>query len=199
LQTQAEGRVLLGTVFIKHLQTLIWWVRDDQKRGLALEAANFYVAAMNDAAEMKNLRHELNDKKPSISNLGKFDPNDFDAHEDAFMDLLAQSNGVLCEPLHNIIRPDTAPVTFTTEEKRCMYQFPLTGSSFELDNQAVFRKLKVFLIDSPGWAWIKPHDASKNGRAAYMAWTAHYNGEGELSKCTSNTKSRLDGLHYRNE
>jgi 3-methyladenine DNA glycosylase Tag len=28
---QAEGRVLLGTVIIKHLQMLVWWVRDHQK------------------------------------------------------------------------------------------------------------------------------------------------------------------------
>ena len=33
-RTQAEGRVLLGTVIIKRLQTLVWWVRDHQKRGL---------------------------------------------------------------------------------------------------------------------------------------------------------------------
>jgi hypothetical protein len=32
-RTQAEGRVLLGTVVIKHLQTLVWWVRDHQKQG----------------------------------------------------------------------------------------------------------------------------------------------------------------------
>ena len=30
-RTQAEGRVLLGTVVIKRLQTLVWWVRDHQK------------------------------------------------------------------------------------------------------------------------------------------------------------------------
>jgi hypothetical protein len=40
-RTQNEGRVLLGTVIIKRLQTLVWWVRDQQKRGLALSAANF--------------------------------------------------------------------------------------------------------------------------------------------------------------
>jgi 3-methyladenine DNA glycosylase Tag len=67
---QAKGRVLLGTVIIKRLQTLIWWVRDHQKRGLALEAANFNVAIMNEAAEMKNLRRELSDKEPSTSDLG---------------------------------------------------------------------------------------------------------------------------------
>jgi hypothetical protein len=75
-----------------------------------------------------------------------------------------------------------APVEFTTNEEQRMYQFPLMGGSFELDNQAVFRKLKAFLIDSPGWAWIEPHDMAENGRAAYMAWMAHYNGEGKLSK-----------------
>lgn len=53
------------------------------------------------------------------------------------------------------------------------------GGSFELDNAAVYRKLKAFLIDGPRWAWIKSDDTAKNGRAGYMAWTSHYNGEGE--------------------
>jgi hypothetical protein len=198
-RTQAEGRVLLGTVVIKRLQTLVWWVRDHQKRNLPLVAAEFNAETMNQASEMKTLKKELSDKDPSVTDLGKFDPDDFDAHEDAFLNLLAQSYGVLREPLRYVVRPDTAPADFNTTEERRMYQFPLAGNSFELDNQAVFRKLKAFLIDSPGWAWIEPHDASENGRAAYMAWTAHYNGEGELSKRTSIAKSRLDGLHYRNE
>jgi hypothetical protein len=34
--TQAKGRVLLGTVVIKHLQTLVWWVCDHQKQGFPL-------------------------------------------------------------------------------------------------------------------------------------------------------------------
>ena len=102
-RTQAEGRVLLGTVVIKRLQTLVWWIRDQQKRGLALVAANFDAAVMNQAAEMKNLRRELADKEPSVTKLGKFDPDDFDAHEDAFLNLLAQSFGVLREPLRYVV------------------------------------------------------------------------------------------------
>jgi hypothetical protein len=46
-RTQAEGRVLLGTVVIKHLQTLVWWVRDHQKCGLPLDADNFNAVTMN--------------------------------------------------------------------------------------------------------------------------------------------------------
>ena len=77
-RTQAEGRVLLGTVVIKRLQTLVWWIRDHQKRGLALNAADFDAAAMNLASEMKTLMRERSDKEPSLTDLGKFDPDDFD-------------------------------------------------------------------------------------------------------------------------
>ena len=58
---------------------------------------------MNQASEMKSLRREIADKEPSIADLGKFDPDDFDADEDAFLNLLAQSYGVLHEPLHYIV------------------------------------------------------------------------------------------------
>ena len=68
-----------------------------------------------------------------------------------------------------------------------------------MDNQAIYHKLKAFLIDSPGWAWIEPHNSAENGRAAYKAWMAHYNGEGELSKQTAITKAKLNQLHYKNE
>jgi hypothetical protein len=44
-------------------------VRDQQKRGLALVAANFDIAAMNQAAEMKNPSHELVNKELSVINL----------------------------------------------------------------------------------------------------------------------------------
>jgi hypothetical protein len=50
-RTQAEGRVLLGMVMIKQLQMLVWWVRDQQKRGLTLNAVDFDAAAMNQADE----------------------------------------------------------------------------------------------------------------------------------------------------
>jgi hypothetical protein len=84
-------------------------------------------------------------------------------------------------------------------EEEQMYQFPLTGGSFELDNQTIYRKLKAFLIYLLGWAWIEPHDTAKDGRTAYMAWTKHYNGEGELSKRTSLAKLKVQSLHYKNE
>jgi hypothetical protein len=154
---------------------------------------------MNAASEMKTLMWERSNKQPSLTDLGKFNPDDFDTHEDAFLNLLAQSFGVLKEPLRYIVRPEMAPADFVTLEEQRMHQFPLTGGSFKLDNQMVYHKLKAFLIDSPGWAWIEPHDTAENGRAAYLAWTLHYNREGELGKCTAIAKSKLENIYYCNE
>jgi hypothetical protein len=97
------------------------------------------------------------------------------------------------------VHPDATPARFATTKEERMYQFPLMGGSFKLDNQMVYRKLKAFLINSPRWAWIKPNDTAEYGRAAYMPWTAHYNGRGELSKRTTMAKSKLENLHYKNK
>jgi hypothetical protein len=161
---------------------------------------------MNEAAaEMKGLRKERAAKEPSASTVfGKFDPDDFDAHEDAFLNLLAQSFGVLKEPLRYIVvRPAEKPTEFISQEEERMYQFPLEGGSFELDNQTVHRKLKAFLINASGWAWIEPHDMAEKGRNAYyLAWIANYIGEGELSKkerMARIAKAKLENLHYKKE
>lgn len=67
-RTVDDGRVTLGTtVVIKRLQTLVWWIRDRQKRGLPLIAAEFTPEVLQqEAAQMKNLRRELPDREPSI-------------------------------------------------------------------------------------------------------------------------------------
>jgi hypothetical protein len=166
--TQADGRVHLGIVVVKDLQTLgsIWWVRDRQKRNLVLNAADFDAATLAEAAEMKDLRKERRaDKEPSpVTVLGKFDPDDFGTHEDAFLNLMLQMFGVLQEPLCYIVHSAIILTAFGSDKEEQMCQFLLVCSAFQMDtNQMVYRKLKAFLIDSPGcaWAWIEPHDVGK--------------------------------------
>jgi hypothetical protein len=63
---QAEGRVYLGTVIVKRLQTLVWWVHDHQKHGLAIIAADITAQAMNQVAEIKALKCKMINKEPSV-------------------------------------------------------------------------------------------------------------------------------------
>jgi len=198
-RSAAQGRVHLGTTHIKRIQALVWWVHDHQKRGLALVAADFTVAAMEAAKASKRVANERGDIDASVKDLSKFVAEDFDIHEDAFLNLLAQSSGSLKESIRYVVRAEVPPATFVDTQEERMFQLALDGPGFDEDNRSVFRLLKTFLIGTAGWAWIEPFNTTENGRAAFHAWADHYNGQGELSKRTSLAKSRIEGLHYKNE
>jgi len=81
-----------------------------------------------------------------------------------------------------------------------MFQIVLDGEAYQTDNRSMYCKLKAFLVDTPGWAWIEPFDATEDGHGAYTAWCDHYNGCGELtSKHTALVKAKLNQLFYKNE
>jgi hypothetical protein len=76
---------------------------------------------MNQAAEMKSLKRDMAEKEPSFSNLGNFNPDNFNAYKDAFLNLLAQSYSMICEPLRYVVWPEAVPETFVTmEEQHCI-------------------------------------------------------------------------------
>jgi hypothetical protein len=131
--------------------------------------------------------------------LGKFNPDDFETHETAFINLLAQTYGVQGKNLKYIVRDVVIPAEFADDAERCMYQLPLTGEAYSMDNKSVYHLLKSFLLNTSGWTWIEPYDTMENGRGAFLAWTSHYNGQGELSKRTAMAKARIKSLFYKNE
>jgi hypothetical protein len=168
-RTVNDGRVVLGTVQIKRLQALVWWIRDHQRRGMAVVAGDFDVATMYGAMTSKSIEKERGGTDASIKDLAKFDPDDFDIHEDAFLNLLAQTTGTVKESLRYIVREQVAPAAFIDDREERMYQMSMTGPGFEEDNRAVYRLLKSYLIGTPGWAWIEPMNPRENGRAAFWA------------------------------
>jgi hypothetical protein len=76
-RTQAEGQMLLGTVLIKRLQLLIWWIRDH-----AINRNGDLSSMQPDSPLRLRVR---NDNKLRRKVLGTFEPDDFDAYEDAFL------------------------------------------------------------------------------------------------------------------
>ena len=193
------GRVGLRTIVIQKFKTLVWWVDDQIKCSITPLAADFTVKVLNQAAIDKRLCKELTRHEPTTKDLGKFDPYDFDTYEDAFINLLKQKYSILKEPLAYVMHLDEAPEEFETAKEHCMFQLLLEGNAFELDNLTVYRELKTFLINSPGWAWIESFDKSEDGHTTFQAWMDHYNGEGKLSKCTAMVKTKLEQIHYKNE
>ena len=53
MHTEANGCVNLGTIMIKHLQVLVFWIKNHQMHSLDIMAANWNQAAMDTAMETK--------------------------------------------------------------------------------------------------------------------------------------------------
>ena len=91
------------------------------------------------------------------------------------------------------------PDEFENKAREQMCQVTLAGDAYTEDNKKVYLKLKEYLIETEGWAWIETFNRSQDGWAAYQSWTYHYNGAGELDKHTQHPKAELDSLYYKNE
>jgi hypothetical protein len=89
--TQADGRVILGTVALMQLKALAFWVRDKQKLNMEINPDNWTaeetVTTQTRMAIAKEFK-EMGD--PSIKEeIGKFDLDYFETFDDAFVNLLA--------------------------------------------------------------------------------------------------------------
>ena len=199
-RTINDGRVNLGTVHIKKIQALVWWINDRQKFGQDLDPDEFDQAAMLTAMESKRIEKDQFSSDVATITLAKFDPDDFETHEDSFMNMLSQALGISKKcPLRYVVRSAKVPVVFVDNFEERIFQMPIVGPDFDSDNRTVYRKLKAFLVSTAGYAWIERFDKTENGRQAFKAWVDHYNGTGELSKRTALAKSKLENLHYKNE
>jgi hypothetical protein len=134
-----------------------------------------------------------------VMDLGKFNPNDFETHEFVFINLLAQTYRAQGENLKYIVHDVIIPAEFVNDAEWRMYQLPLTGEAYSTDNKSVYHLLKSFLVNTSDWTWIEPYDTMENGCGAFLAWKSHYNGQGELLKCTAMAKARIKSLFYKNE
>jgi hypothetical protein len=85
--------------------------------------------------------------------------------------------GAQGENLKYIVHDVIIPAEFVDDAEWRMYQFPLTGEAYNMDNKSVYHLLKSFLVNTSGWTWIEPYDTMENGRGAFLAWTSHYNGQ----------------------
>ena len=118
----ADGRAILGTVQIKRIQALIWWIRDREKRQLPLDAADFTAGELRASMENREIEKGRTESSVAIGDLPKFDPDDYDTHEDAFLNAMAQTYGVMNEPLRYVIRPHVDPGVYVNTAKEQMFQ-----------------------------------------------------------------------------
>ena len=178
-RTINDGHVNLGTVHIKKMQALVWWINDSQRFGQDLYPAKFDQANMLVSMQSKRIEKDQPSSNVATATLEKFYPDTFEMHEDSFMNMLSQPLGISRNcPLRYVVHSTVIPVVFVDDFEERISQMPLTGPDFDSDNRTVYRKLKAFLISTARYAWMEWYDKSENRWQAFKAWADHYNGTG---------------------
>ena len=90
---EANGHVNLGTVAIKKVQVLVYWIEGHQMCSLDVNVDVWDEGAMTAAMDAKCVQKELkdNEKLLSMKDTMKFNPNRYETCEDAYRNLLSQT------------------------------------------------------------------------------------------------------------
>jgi len=198
----AAGRVILGTMHIKQLQALVYWVKDYDRRGMQAAPEMWTVEEMNTAMEQKESEFNYGKVDVDIIDPGKCQTDfGWDNWQIAFVNKLNATMGAAKVPVDYIVRPDwdNHDKLFLDDDETRRYQMPLTGENFKRDNKLVYQMLKSACIKSDAWTWIQSFDRAADGRKAWLALVGHYNGTGELNKRVERAKEELSRLHYKDE
>ena len=73
------------------------------------------------------------------------------------------------------------------------------GNAFKLDNKAVWNKIHTLLLDTPAYNHISSFATRKNGRGAWLALIAFYEGEDFCQRLRETAFSKLQTTFYRGE
>ena len=200
--TNAAGRVILGTMQIKRLQALVYWIKDYDKRGMQAEPGMWNAETMTAAMERKESEYNYGKIDVDIIDPGKCQTDfGWDNWQIAFVNKLNATMGAAKVPVDYIVRPewDEDDELFMTDDETRKYQMPLTGENFKRDNKLVYQMLKSACVKSDAWTWIQSFDRATDGRKAWLALVNHYDGTGELSKRVERAKEEIARLHYKDE
>jgi hypothetical protein len=202
-QSVAAGRLILGTMQIKRLQALVYWVKDHDKRGLQAVPEMWTAQVMNAAIARKESDQNFDKVDIDIIDPGKCQTDTgWDNWQVGFVNKLSTIMGAAKVPVDYIVRPvldDSDDELFFDEDETRRYQMPLTGENFKRDNKLVFRILKSACVKSDAWTWIQKYDRAADGRGAWLALVDHYDGTGELNKRVEHAKAEIARLHYKDE
>jgi hypothetical protein len=162
------GRLILGTMQIKRLQALGYWVKDHDKHGLQAVPEMWTREVMLATMARKESDHYLDRVNINIIDPSKCQIDaDWDNWQIGFVNKLSAIMGAAKVPVNYIARPelDKDDELFLDDDKSRRYQMPLlVGENFKRNNKLVFQVLKSACIKSDALTWSQSLDWTGNGR-----------------------------------
>jgi hypothetical protein len=108
-----------------------------------------------------------------------------------------------------IIREQEIPdplMVYDNEHQRLIAVTPLQGIEFSEDNGKVFDNLKswtlkgpAWTLKGPAWTWMWSFNANRDGRGAWLALVAHYEGDVQKDRVKDAAYSSIAAARYHGE
>jgi hypothetical protein len=190
---QAAARLLLPHKLVRNIKALCFWARERTLMNMPLEPAIFTAVALAKAKQDLAMREDTTDAAPALQ-MEKFKASEWPRWSRNFETYLSHHNGVVHAPLDYVVCPITAP-TAPTDREALLQRYPLTGKHYKQDNMRVYRILNTLLTGTEATTWIREFDRSQDGRAAWNALVAHYDGGGQQEKRIARAESTISQLH----
>lgn len=197
-----DSAIHLGIVQIRRLQALVFWARMEEAKGTSFdpELVDELTEGLLDDCIVRLETNAAEKDNDGVSKPKKFDPDNWNTFELAFVNYLSGIRGAMELPLNYVIREDTFDVgdrEFASVEEADMYHVKLNGKRYESDNNFVYRELKSLVTDTPGWEWIR--NFPQDGRGAFDKLRGAYNGRDAQTRRATLALNKLKDLHYKNE
>lgn len=194
----ADGRISLPAKVLKNIQVLCFWARERQRKGEPLNGNEFTQDELITTRETMRTREEELNEAPSIKP-DKLDPDKWTHRSKQFITYLSHIKGQQFTPLDYVLREEPPPrqLEDMTERDRSLYEYPLAGRHYQLDNMTTYILLSDLVNGTSGYTWIAAFNRAQDGRGACMALVEHYEGGGQRGKRMSAAVATVRALHYK--
>ncbi|MGH3054590.1 MAG: hypothetical protein ACRDL7_06385, partial [Gaiellaceae bacterium] len=188
------------------LESMRYWVSTRTRRGLDIAATLFNRDVANESVKKMLIDSaEMRDKTESAikSMPDKFkNESSWNVFKDAVDTYLSQLKGGDRIPLNYVIRDNDDvdnEAHYENDVERLISTVPLRGEHYNRDTIQVYSILKLLVLEGPGWNWIIHLDRVRDGRAAWKALKAHYEGASVTSRTKDEAYKSIDTAQYNGE
>ncbi len=190
----------------EQLLTAMWhWVKTRTRTNQSIEPHLFTrEVAIAEAIKMVNIEADTKETDTEMKLPEKFKLTTkwtvFSESVDTYLNRLKGQGRI---PLNYVIRYQAEPdpdAVYVTEQEFLVATTPLEGEMYDLDNERVYAIIKQLILDGPGWSYMtNTIDRTKDGRGAWQALRAHYEGESYMNKQKEDAYKTIEHLHYKGE
>ena len=103
-------------------------------------------------------------------------------------------------PLSYIIRNDDLPMegqVYATTHEELVTCAILFGPEFNINNGTVYDFLQSLTLNGPAWSWINTYQRARNGRAAWKALVAYYEGDAMRTRSKQDCYQMITCTNYQ--